>query len=311
LRVTWGLERAEFNPRTITTLGTYDGVHLGHRKLLSHMVQRKKELGYERTVVLTFHPHPQEVLRKNNTTIELLTTIEERIALLETTGIDEVVVIEFTKEFAATSYIDFFRDTIVKSLGTKTMIVGFNHAFGKNREGDAEHLKTLAPELGVTIEEVGPLEIDDVSLSSTKIRGALKDGLLEIANKFLGRPYEFTGVVEGGDKLGRELGYPTANLRLPANKLIPSDGVYAVECGYENKLYQGAMSIGTKPTITDSAERYVEVFLFDFDEQIYDRSLRVLCHKYLRPQRAFPNLDELKHQIAKDVEDCKQVLAVG
>lgn len=309
MRVTWGLERAEFNPRTITTLGSYDGVHLGHRKILSRLIERKKELGLERSVVLTFHPHPQEVLRKNNTTIELLTTIEERIELLETTGIDELIVIEFTREFAGTSYIDFFQNTIVKALGTKAMIVGFNHAFGKNREGDAEHLKTLAPELGVQIEEIGPLEIDGVSLSSTKIRGALKDGLLEIANKFLGRSYEFSGVVEGGDKVGRELGYPTANLRLPSNKLIPADGVYAVDCKLGKRSYQGAMSIGTKPTFTESTERHVEVFLFNFDESIYDETLRVNCHKYLRPQKTFSDPEALRHQIAKDVEECKHVLA--
>ena len=309
MRVTWGLERAEFNPRTIATLGTFDGVHLGHRKLLAQMTDRKRELGFERSAVLTFHPHPQEVLRKNNSTIELLTTIDERIALLETTGIDELIVIEFTREFAGTSYIDFFRNTLVGALGMKAMIVGFNHAFGKNREGDAEHLQTLAPELGVTIEEIGPLEIDGVSLSSTKIRGALKDGLLEIANKFLGRPYEFTGIVEGGDKLGRTLGYPTANLKLPPNKLIPADGVYAVLCEHNGRSYDGAMSIGTKPTIKEGTERYVEVFLLDFDQSIYDETLKVNCLKYLRPQKTFSDLDALRHQIAKDVEDCKAVLA--
>jgi riboflavin kinase/FMN adenylyltransferase len=309
LRVTWGLERAEFNPRTIATLGSYDGVHLGHRKILSEMVQRKQEHGLERSVVLTFHPHPQEVLRKKNTSIELLTTIEERIALLETTGVDEVIVIEFTRDFAATSYIDFFRNTIVKALGTKTMIVGFNHAFGKNREGDAEHLKTLAPELGVQIEEIGPLEIDGVSLSSTKIRGALKDGLLEIANKFLGRPYEFSGVVEGGDRIGRTLGYPTANLRLPTNKLIPSDGVYAVYCELHGKEYEGAMSIGTKPTVKEGDERYVEVFMLDFDQKIYGETLKVNCLKYLRPQKTFSDMEALRHQIAKDVDECRAILA--
>lgn len=308
MRVTWGLERAEFNPRTITTLGSYDGLHLGHRKILDRLIERKRELGLERSLVLTFHPHPQEVLRKNDTTIQLLTTIEERIELLQATGVDEVVIIEFTKEFAGTSYIDFFTNTLVKALGTQALTVGFNHAFGKNREGDAEHLKTLAPQLGVSIEEIGPLELKGVGISSTRIRQALLRGDLALANAFLGRPYSFQGTVGSGEQVGKLLGYPTANLDVADNKVLPGDGIYAVTCEHAGNRYQAALSIGTKPTFTTSHKRYVEVFIFDFDKDIYEESLKIVCHEYLREQIAFASASDLQLQIEKDVARCREVL---
>lgn len=308
MRVTWGLERAEFHPSTITTLGSYDGVHLGHRKILARLNEAKAERGLERSLVLTFHPHPQEVLRSKDHAVRLLTTIEERIELLAETGVDELVIIEFTTEFSKTSYIDFFTKTLVEGLGTRSMVVGFNHAFGKNREGDAEHLKTLAPSLGVTIEEVPPLEIEGVSLSSTKIRRALESGELALANRFLGRHYDFSGIVETGQRLGRTLGYPTANLAIPSNKLVPADGVYAVYCYIDGERYQGALSIGTKPTFGPSDKLFVEAFLLDFDRDIYDRVVKIECVKYLRPQEAFSSPEALQSKIELDVQQCRQIL---
>ena len=301
MKVTWGLENARYNAKTITTLGSYDGMHRGHVEILKHLTQKKDELALDRSLVITFDPHPQEVLHKNNTGVDLLTTIDERLALLEHTGIDETLVIRFSLDFAKTPYTDFFKKIIVNGLGTKAMVVGFNHAFGKNREGDIEHLKMLAPEAGIVVEEVPPLVVDGISISSTKIRRALLDGDLMTANTFLGRPYELSGIVEGGDKLGRTLGYPTANLKVPDHKLIPCDGVYAGVAIVNGELFNTAISIGTRPTITETGARKVEAYILDFDADIYGEKISLKFLSYLRPQIKFNSQEELKKQMAEDV----------
>lgn len=307
MKITWGLENASFNPRTVTTLGSYDGVHLGHQKILSRLHVRKRELHLGRSLLITFHPHPQEVLRKTGSPVELLTTIEERLELLDHQGIDETLVITFTREFSQTSYIDFFENTIVKALGTKAMVVGFNHAFGKNREGDTNHLKKLAPELGVTIEEIEPVIIDGNSISSSKIRLALKAGDMANANEWLGRPYQLRGRVVHGDALGRELCYPTANLEIDPVKLVAADGVYAASVRLQGKNHRAALSIGTKPTVHDDGTRAIEVLVLDFEGELYGEELHVDCLRFLRPQEAFANLGELKQAIAKDVEVIREI----
>ncbi len=313
--ITWGLENASHNPKTITTLGSYDGVHVGHQQILARLHERKKELHLDRSLLLTFHPHPQEVLQfpllrgegRVSGPIELLTTIDERLELLEKEGLDEVVVIKFTKEFSQTSYIDFFRDTLVEALGTRAMVVGFNHAFGKNREGDTEHLKKLAPEMGISIEEVEPVYRDGISISSSKIRLALKAGDTANANAWLGRPYLIEGRVVHGDSVGKTLGFPTANLEIDPVKLIPADGVYAARAMVREKAYKAALSIGSKPTTRQDGERTVEALLLDFDGDLYGDALRVECLRYLRPQEAFASLDELKHAIARDVSVIREI----
>ncbi|MDP4198953.1 MAG: bifunctional riboflavin kinase/FAD synthetase [Bacteroidota bacterium] len=307
MKITWGLENATHDPSTITTLGSYDGVHLGHQFILSRLAERKREMGLSRSVLLTFHPHPQEILKRHGKEIELLTTIEERLALLEGKGIDEAIVIKFSEAFSQTSYIEFFREILVGRLGTRAMIVGFNHAFGRNREGDAAHLKQLAPQMGILIEEILPVTVDNVSISSTKIRTALKGGALGDANAWLGRPYAFSGRVVHGDALGRKLGFPTANLELPAPKLIPADGVYAARVILDGKRLQAALSIGTKPTIHSAGERTVEVLLLDFDGDLYDRTLTVECHRYLRPQERFRSLEELREAITRDIQVIREL----
>ena len=308
MKVVWGLENATHNPKTVTTLGSYDGVHIGHQHILRRLGERKRELGLDRSVLITFHPHPQEVLQRDGRSIELLTTIDERLDLIAEQGVDEAVVIRFSREFAQTSYIDFFRDIIANKLGTQAMVVGFNHAFGKNREGDAAHLKSLAPELGISIEEVAPVIFEGTSVSSTKIRNALKSNDLANANAWLGHNYAFSGRVIHGDAVGRTLGYPTANLEVAAHKLIPADGVYSSTVrvlstihGTLGPAYKAALSIGTKPTTHDNGERVIEALLLDFEGNLYDKTLTVECLRYLRPQEKFGSLDELKSAIAKDV----------
>jgi riboflavin kinase / FMN adenylyltransferase len=303
VKITWGLEHATFDPKTIATLGSYDGVHLGHKQILARLRERKQELGLDRSLLITFHPHPQEVLRRHGAPVELLTTIEERIELIEKEGMDEVLIITFTPEFSQTSYLDFFRDTIAKKLGTRAMVLGFNHAFGKNREGDAEHLKIIAPEMGIVIEEIPPVEKDGVSISSSKIRQAIKAADIANANAWLDRPYSFSGTVIHGDAIGRELGYPTANLKIDPAKVIPADGVYGARVTHNNEHYKAALSIGTKPTVYENGERTVEVLLIGFQGDLYGEKLTVECLRFLRSQEKFASIHKLKQAIGNDVSE--------
>jgi riboflavin kinase/FMN adenylyltransferase len=301
VKITWGLENASYNPKTITTLGSYDGMHRGHVEILRHLITKKKELHLDRSIVLTFDPHPQEILRRNNTKVDLLTTIDERLVLFEKNGVDEVLVIRFSLEFAKTPYHEFFNKILIEKLGTKAMVVGFNHAFGKNREGDIEHLRILAGEGGISVDEVPPLIVDGVSLSSTKIRHALLEGNVVIANQYLGRAYEISGIVEHGDKIGKDLGFATANLNVPEHKLIPGDGVYAGFAVYENRKHPAAISIGTRPTIEPNGERKVEAYILDFEKEIYGEKLTIAFLSYLRAQEKFDSLEALTKQITDDI----------
>lgn len=300
-----GIEQLKYVPGTVATIGSYDGVHLGHHKIVDRLIAVKNERLLTRSLVVTFHPHPQEVLRKHNTDIQLLTTIDERLRLLEKTGIDEVLVIEFSKEFSQTPYEQFFQQILIERIGVEAMVVGFNHAFGKNREGDIEHLKLLAVEKSIYVEEVEPLIVDGVSVSSTKIRHALREGNLQNANHFLGREYAIEGIVVKGDAIGRELGYPTINLSLEKNKLKPADGVYSGKATIEEVSYPAAISIGTRPTVTNSQERVVEAFLLDFSGNVYTKKVRLEFHRFLRSQVKFESLESLRKQISIDVKDVR------
>jgi riboflavin kinase / FMN adenylyltransferase len=308
MKITWGLENAVLVERTATTLGSYDGVHLGHRKIIDHLTAIKKEKNCSRSLLVTFHPHPQEVLRKNNTTIQLLTTIDERLNLLEKTGIDETLIIEFNEAFSKTPYETFFRETLIERLGTSAMVVGFNHAFGKNREGDIEHLRTLAATENIFVDEVAPLVIDDVSVSSTKIRHAIMEGDMIQANHFLGRPYSLRGKVDSGDGLGKAFGYPTANLQIASNKLIPQEGVYIAKTEIEGIQKPVALSIGKRPTIMENGTTVVEAFILDFSGDLYGRDLNIDILEFIRPQAKFSSTEELTAAIANDVERVKAAL---
>lgn len=299
--VTWGIDSLYLITGTAATLGSYDGIHLGHHKIIDRLIAVKSERSLSRSLVITFHPHPQEVLHKNDSEIQLLTTIDERLQLLAGTGIDEVLVLEFSKEFSQTPYEQFFRKTLVQRIGVESMVVGFNHAFGKNREGDTEHLKQLASAEAVYVEEVEPLIIDGISVSSTKIRHALLEGNILTANHYLGRRYGIEGVVVKGDAIGRELGYPTINLSMQWNKLIPSDGVYSGVTTIDGISYPAAISIGTRPTVTDSRERIVEAFLLDFSGDLYEKKVILDFQNFLRPQIKFDSFEELRKQISLDV----------
>ena len=283
----------------VVTSGTFDGVHVGHQKILSRLRETAEKNGGE-TVVITFWPHPRLVLHPEDTSLKLLNTFEEKAALLKAQGIHHLVRIPFTKEFSQLSSEEFITQIIVNTIGTKKLVIGHDHHFGKNREGSFEQLLADGPKYGFEVEEIPRQDIDHVGVSSTKIRQALEEGDIDTATHFLGNFYSLTGRVVMGDKLGRLLGYPTANIEVDtAYKLIPADGIYAVTVDHANKRYKGMLYIGNRPTV-NGVKRNIEVNIFDFAQDIYGESLTVHFHKLIRGDIKFNDLEALKAQLHLD-----------
>ncbi|HTE30521.1 MAG TPA: bifunctional riboflavin kinase/FAD synthetase [Chryseolinea sp.] len=292
----------------VVTSGTFDGVHVGHQKILSRLKEVALKCNGE-TVVITFWPHPRLVLHPEDTTLKLLNTFEEKAELLKANGVQHLVRIPFTKEFSQLSSEQFITTILVDTIGTKKLVIGYDHHFGKNREGSFEQLKRNAPAYGFEVEEIPRQDIDHIVVSSTKIRKALEEGDVETANHFLGNPYSITGRVVMGDKLGRILGYPTANIEIDtANKLIPADSIYAATVKYEHRLFKGMLYIGNRPTVYGT-KRNIEVNIFDFDREIYGDSLTIYLHKLIRGDIKFNDLAALKDQLRIDKEDTLKVLS--
>lgn len=291
----------------VVTSGTFDGVHIGHQKILRRVIERAKEKNGQ-SVVITYWPHPRLVLFPDDNKLRLLSTIEERIEQLRSFGIDYLLIIPFTKEFSRTSSRTFITDILVKALNTKLLVIGYDHRFGKNREGSFENLKARSAQYGFEVEEIPRQDIDDVGVSSTKIRKALENGDIETANLYLGRRYSLSSVVVEGDKIGRTLGFPTANLAIPeAPKLIPANGVYAVYASVEGVKYPAMMNIGLRPTVAGKSLT-LEVHILDFNKDIYGKSVTVEFVEHLRNEKMFSGLDELKTQLARDEEETRRVL---
>jgi riboflavin kinase / FMN adenylyltransferase len=282
-------------------------VHIGHQKILKRVIKRAKEENGQ-SVVITFWPHPRLVLFPEDNKLKLLSTIDERIEQLRSFGIDYLLIIPFTKEFSRTSSRTFITDILVKALNTKLLVIGYDHRFGKNREGSFDNLKARSQQYGFEVEEIPRQDVDDIGVSSTKIRKALETGDVETAHLYLGRYYTLTSQVEEGDKIGRTIGFPTANLSLPApHKLIPTSGVYAVWGLSEGKRFPGMMNIGTRPTI-DGKDLRLEVHLLNFEGDLYGKQLTVEFVEHLRHERQFKNLEELKEQLSKDRSETERAL---
>ncbi len=291
----------------MVTTGMFDGVHLGHQKIITRLKEVAKEQDGE-TVVLTFYPHPRMVLFPEDNELKLLNTQKEKIELLETYGIDHLIIYPFTKEFSRLTSVEFVRNILVNKIKTKRLVIGYNHHFGRNREGSFEHLKEYGPLYGFEVEEIPAKDIDHVEISSTKTRNALLLGDVKTANSFLGHSYSITGTVVEGLKLGRTIGYPTANIVVDDKyKLIPGDGIYAVQLKYGNTLLCGMLSIGNNPTVKDKG-RSIEVYIFDFNENIYGKELSIYFVERLRDELKFDNLEELKKQLVKDEADSRKIL---
>ena len=282
----------------VVTSGTFDGVHIGHQKIIKRLRDVAMKNRGE-TVLITFWPHPRLVLYPHQP-FKLLNSIEEKTRLLEHYGIDHLIIIPFTKSFSEWSSEKFIREILVESIGTKKLVIGYNHRFGKHRAGSFEILKKDGPVYGFEVEEIPKQEIDHVGISSTKIRKALEAGKVEIAAEFLDRPYSMDCRVTEGDKLGREIGFPTANLDIPfVQKLIPADGIYAVKVRHAQKYYSGMLNIGYRPTIGGKIKR-MEVHIFGFDQEIYNETLTVYFYKQIRTEVRFPDINALREQLEKD-----------
>ena len=274
MKVIDDLTKLEQPRNAVVTSGTFDGVHVGHQKILQRINKLARDNNGQ-SVVVTFWPHPRFVLGNGWGDLKLLTTFEEKAELLAENGIDFLVKVPFTRAFSELSSADFIREVLVDKIGTRKLIIGYDHKFGKNREGSFEYLKENQELFGFEIEEISRQDIDSVGVSSTKIREALLSKDVGTAQKLLGRPYHLKGIVTKGDQLGRKLGYPTANIYIAEEfKLIPADGVYAVRVHMNTGSYQGMLNIGVRPTISGK-RRQIEVNIFDFGEDIYGRSIQL------------------------------------
>lgn len=299
----------EFGPvnNSVVTSGTFDGVHLGHQKILKRIRNIADELKGE-TVLITFWPHPRLVLYPKEHNLMLLSTFEEKAKLLREAGIDHLVSIPFTKEFSELSSEEFIQKILIDKIQTRKLVIGYDHRFGKNREGGFEYLKEHIDQYPFELEEISREDVDDVGVSSTKIRRALQEGKVEVANGYLGRSYEINGIIIKGQQLGRSIGFPTANIHIPNDyKLIPCDGAYAVLVNVEGDQYNGMLNIGNRPTV-DGNSRSIEVNLFDFEGDLYDKRVSVQIKEYLRPETKFESLDQLKQQLKADREKAISIL---
>ena len=300
---------AAFNSseKTIVTIGTFDGIHIGHQKILKNLIRTANNEG-KKSVLLTFFPHPRMVLQKENK-ILLLNTIKEKSSLLEKMGLDYLIIHPFSREFSRLTALDFVRDVLVNKLNTSRLIIGYDHHFGKNREGNIHQLKEYSLLYDFKVEEIPAQDIDDVSVSSTKIRTALKDGNLKTANNYLGYHYMLNGTVVSGKKLGGTIGFPTANLEIKEPyKLIPKTGVYIIKTHINTVLYTGIMNIGFNPTVLGKHQT-IEAHLFDFNEDLYGKEITIEFIYFLREEHKFESVEELVVQLNIDKENAISYLS--
>lgn len=307
MRVYNELVSIEKNVNTIITIGTFDGVHLGHQEIFNVLINKSKNNGCG-SFVITFEPHPRMVIQPNSN-LKLLTTFEEKVKILEEMGIDNLLVIPFTKEFSQLTSEEFFRKYILDGLGVKKMVIGYDHHFGKGRDGDEQKIRELGALNNFEVQKTEAVTINDLIVSSSKIRNALLDGEVKLAAQMLGRNYSFSGLVVVGDKRGRELGFPTANIQLEnESKLIPKNGVYAVKVFLEERIFNGVMNIGLRPTFKDTKIVLSEVHILNFNEDIYGKRISVEFIERIRDEKKFGSKEELIKQIEIDKQKTNLLL---
>ncbi len=310
MKVFEGFEKAFEVNYPVVTIGTFDGVHLGHQKIISRLNEEAEEFDGESTL-FTFYPHPRLVLYPDSTNLKLLQTREEKIAKLERMGLKNMLIYPFTREFSRLTATEFVRDILVNQMKVKKIVIGYDHQFGKNREGGLEFLREVSEIYDFEVIEIPAQDIDDVNVSSTKIRKALLDGDVETAKTFLTEPYEINGIVIKGEAIGRTIGYPTANIQVDSKlKLIPKNGVYACEVMVrDNERFQAMVNIGSRPTVSNSEAISIEVHLLDFDKDIYGEKLRIHFHSFVRDERKFENLEMLSKQLENDKVLVRSILS--
>ncbi|MEM6892940.1 MAG: bifunctional riboflavin kinase/FAD synthetase [Bacteroidota bacterium] len=301
-----GISQFKSTFQTCVTIGTFDGVHIGHRSILERLINSAKSAGL-RSTVLTFFPHPRMVLQKD-TSIKLLNTLEEKKAILKDLGLDYLVIHPFTKEFSRLSALEFTRDVLVNTLQCKKVVIGYDHRFGRNRNANIQDLVSFGSTLDFAVEEIPAQEIDEISVSSTKIRNALSEGDIETANAFLSYPYTLSGTIAKGKGLGREFGFPTANLQIAQEyKLIPKNGAYVVKGVLDNHMHYGMMNIGFNPTVSGEKQS-IEINFFDFDGDLYGKKISVALLHRLRDEHKFGSTDELREQLKKDKQKSMELI---
>ena len=292
--------------KSVITIGTFDGVHIGHRKILEKITHSAKDLNCE-SIVLTFFPHPRMVLQENSS-IKLLNTMEEKGKLLQKIGVDNLIIHPFDKEFSQLSAEEFVKKVLVEQLQIQKIIIGYDHRFGRNRTADINDLIVFGEKYDFEVEQISAQEIDDIAISSTKIRTALSEGTISLANEYLGYNYFFSGTVIKGNQLGRTIGFPTANIQIKEDyKLIPKNGVYIVKSYLQEELIYGMMNIGNRPTV-NGTNQTIEVHFLNFNEDLYGQEITIELLEFIRDEQKFDSLDALKNQIQKDKEYCIKYL---
>lgn len=303
------LEDVQHDPSSVVTVGTFDGVHAGHRAIMDTVAEKADERN-ARSVIVTFDPHPRDIINPGDAGIKLLTTLEERAEILSELGIDTMVVIPFDRDFSLLSSEEFVRDIIYDKIGVSEFVIGYDHQFGRNREGTIETIERIGQELEFETYVVSKREVGSKTVSSTAIRNAIsEEGDMAQAAEFLQRPYRLNGMVVHGDKRGKEIGFPTANIK-PAHtkKIIPKNGVYAVKVRINGDWYKGMMNIGNRPTFNGDTQT-LEVHLFHFEKEIYGKEVQVRFFKRIRDEKKFSGKDELVEQLKRDEEQAKQLLS--
>lgn len=294
--------------KAVVTIGAFDGVHIGHKKILNRLTELSSLVNGE-SVLITFWPHPRFVLKKDAEPIGLLNTLEEKIHLLDSYHIDHLLILNFNEEFSKLTADDFIENILLKAIGTRFLVLGYDHRFGNNREGSIDYLNLNKDRFGIESVEIPKQEIESLAISSTLIRKALLNGDSAVANQNLGYPYLLRGFVIEGNKLGRTIGFPTANIFIEdQDKLIPKNGVYAVFVYIEGERYKGMLNIGVRPTINNDKRRTIEVHIFDFNEDVYGKTVRLELQAYMREEAKFEGLDTLILQLKKDEVNTRALL---
>lgn len=296
-----GFEEIEHIPNPVLTIGTFDGVHIGHQKIINQLNREAKKIGGE-SVLFTFYPHPRMVLYPDTHGLKLIQTQVEKLDKLRRMGLKNIIIHPFTKDFSRLTALEFVRDYLVNRLHVKKLVIGYDHQFGKNREGSIDFLRSVSDTYGFEVVEIPAMEIDDVNVSSTKIRNAIIGGDVDKVSRFLGEPFELHGRVVQGQALGRQIGFPTANIDIESDvKLLPKSGVYAVNVLLtDGSIQEGMMNIGRKPTVSESQSVSIEVHLFDYNQDIYDQYVTVQLLSRFRDEQKFESVFDLKEQLNKD-----------
>jgi riboflavin kinase/FMN adenylyltransferase len=299
---------ANYRPKkpAILTIGTFDGVHIGHQKIISDLVAKAKKENLC-AVVLTFFPHPRMVLQKESQ-LKMIDTLKEKRQLLEILGVEILIIQPFTLEFSRMTAIEYTRDVLVNGLGISKLIIGYDHRFGRNREATVEDLKNFGLDYDFTVEEIPAQDIASIAISSTKVRNAITAGEIKKANQYLGRPFSISGIIVKGDKIGRKIGFPTANLYIEEKyKLKPQNGVYLVQCHWDNQKYFGMMNVGKRPTISGK-ETQIETYFFDFDGDLYGKKLNINLLEKIRDEQKYDSLESLGNQLSIDQKSCRELI---